>query len=102
MLNSADPTSWENLVNKQFSILKFQPCITLNSTGLKKLNIECYVLEDKLIITLTDVLFEGQQEIKIERSQNTVLLVSSQAVYKAPHSTVREQKQKQSRRRAGE
>ena len=26
-----------------------------------------------------------------ERSQNTVLLASTQAVYKAPHSTVREQ-----------
>ena len=26
----------------------------------------------------------------IERSQNTVLLASTQAVYKAPHSTVRE------------
>ena len=29
-----------------------------------------------------------------ERSQNTVLLASTQAVYKALHSTVREQKQK--------
>ena len=28
-----------------------------------------------------------------ERSQNTVLLASTQAVYKAPHSTVREQQQ---------
>ena len=28
--------------------------------------------------------------ILIERSQNTVLLASTQAVYKAPHSTVRE------------
>ena len=26
----------------------------------------------------------------VERSQNTILLVSTQAVYKAPHSTVRE------------
>ena len=26
----------------------------------------------------------------VERSQNTVLLASTQAVYKAPHSTVRE------------
>ena len=67
MLNSADPTSFENLVNKHFSILKFQPCITSNSTGLKKLNIECYVLEDnKLIIMLTNMLFEGQQKIKIQ------------------------------------
>ena len=30
-------------------------------------------------------------EITSEQSQNTVLLASTQAVYKAPHSTVREQ-----------
>ena len=32
----------------------------------------------------------GLQVVSFERSQNTILLASSQAVYKAPHSTVRE------------
>ena len=29
--------------------------------------------------------------VSVERSQNTILLASTQAVYKAPHSTVQEQ-----------
>ena len=34
---------------------------------------------------------QGDVTYAYERSQNTVLLASTQAVYKAPHSTVREQ-----------
>ena len=34
------------------------------------------------------------QEFDCERSQNTVLLASTQAVYKAPHSTVRGEKER--------
>ena len=41
--------------------------------------------------TLVDItLHITFQEKTCERSQNTVLLASTQAVYKAPHSTVRE------------
>ena len=34
---------------------------------------------------------QGDVTYAYERSQNTILLASTQAVYKAPHSTVREQ-----------
>ena len=40
---------------------------------------------------------ESALRFERERSQNTVLLASTQAVYKAPHSTVREQKKQKNK-----
>ena len=41
------------------------------------------------VFTMTCLFKVASMEGDVERSQNTVLLASTQAVYKAPHSTVR-------------
>ena len=41
-------------------------------------------LEEFILVDVVTLLYK----LELERSQNTVLLASTQAVYKAPHSTV--------------